>query len=34
MGKELFYLGAGARLMAAPVKTGGPFDAGTPVALF
>ncbi len=33
-GKELFYLGADARLMAAPVKTGGQFDAGTAVALF
>ncbi len=33
-GKELFYLGADARMMAVPVKTGGQFDAGTPVALF
>ncbi len=33
-GKELFYLGEDARLMAAPVKTGAGFDIGTPVELF
>jgi len=33
-GKELFYLSADSRIMAAPVKTGCNFDAGTPAALF
>jgi eukaryotic-like serine/threonine-protein kinase len=33
-GKELFYLASDSRMMAAPVKTGSNFDAGTPVALF
>ncbi len=33
-GKELFYLGEDARLMAAPVKTGAGFDVGKAVALF
>jgi Tol biopolymer transport system component len=33
-GKELFYLSSDSKMMAAPVTTGGRFDAGTPVALF
>jgi len=33
-GKELFYLSSDAKMMAAPVRTGANFDAGTPVALF
>jgi eukaryotic-like serine/threonine-protein kinase len=33
-GKELFYLAADAKLMAAPVQTGQGFNAGAPVALF
>ena len=33
-GSELFYLAPDARLMAAEVKTGTGFEAGTPVALF
>jgi serine/threonine protein kinase len=33
-GKELFYLAADGKIMAAPVTTGANFDAGTPVALF
>ena len=33
-GKELFYLSADGKMMAAPVKEGANFDAGTPVALF
>ena len=32
-GRELFYF-AGSKLMAAPVQTGGAFQAGTPVQLF
>jgi len=33
-GKELFYLSADGKMMAAPVTTGAHFDAGTPVVLF
>jgi len=33
-GKELFYLSADSKIMAAPVNTGSNFDAGTPTALF
>jgi eukaryotic-like serine/threonine-protein kinase len=33
-GKELFYLSADGKMMAAPVTMGTNFDAGTPVALF
>jgi Tol biopolymer transport system component len=33
-GKELFYLSTDSKIMAAPVKTGSNFDAGTPTALF
>ncbi|MGA7565278.1 MAG: protein kinase [Terriglobales bacterium] len=33
-GKELFYLSTDSKMMAAPVKTGSNFDAGTPTALF
>ncbi len=33
-GKELFYLSADSKIMAAPVKTGTNFDAGAPVPLF
>jgi serine/threonine protein kinase len=33
-GKELFYLSLDGKMMAAPVKTGAHFDAGTPVPLF
>jgi eukaryotic-like serine/threonine-protein kinase len=33
-GKELFYMGTDAKMMAVPVKTGAGFDAGTPVGLF
>ncbi len=33
-GKELFYLSSDSKLMAAPVKTGANFDAGTPTVLF
>ena len=33
-GKELFYLSADSRIMAAPTTAGANFDAGTPVALF
>jgi eukaryotic-like serine/threonine-protein kinase len=33
-GKELFYLAADAKLMAAPVQTGQGFNAGAPVVLF
>jgi eukaryotic-like serine/threonine-protein kinase len=33
-GKELFYLSADGKMMAAPVTTGTHFDAGTPVVLF
>jgi serine/threonine protein kinase len=33
-GKELFYLSAAGKMMAAPVTTGNKFAAGTPVALF
>ena len=33
-GKELFYLGLDATLMAVPIDTTGRFDAGTPQALF
>jgi len=33
-GKELFYLSADYKMMAAPVTIGANFDAGTPVALF
>lgn len=33
-GKELFYLSADGKLMAAPVKTGATFDAGALVVLF
>ncbi len=34
-GKELFYVAAGAQLMAVPVKAGiGPFETGAPVPLF
>jgi hypothetical protein len=33
-GKELFYLSADGKVMAAPVMTGTKFDAGTPVVLF
>ena len=33
-GRELFYLGAGGRLMAAPVKTGAAFEKGAPRELF
>jgi serine/threonine protein kinase len=33
-GKELFYLSSDGKMMAAPVRTGANFDAGTPVALF
>ena len=32
--KELFYLSADHKIMAAPVKIGANFDAGTPVGLF
>ena len=33
-GKELFFLSADSRMMAAPVTAGAGFEAGTPVALF
>jgi eukaryotic-like serine/threonine-protein kinase len=33
-GKELFYLSADGKMMAAEVKTGASFEASTPVALF
>ncbi len=33
-GKELFYLSADSKIMAAPVKTGTKFDVGAPVPLF
>jgi serine/threonine protein kinase len=33
-GRELFYLAADNKLMAAPVKTGARFEAGSPVTLF
>jgi hypothetical protein len=33
-GKELFYLSADGKMMAAAVKTGDSFEAGSPVALF
>ena len=33
-GKELFYIGPDARLMAVPVKTEGDFEAGIPTPLF
>jgi eukaryotic-like serine/threonine-protein kinase len=33
-GKELFYLSADSKMMAAPVNTGTNFDAGAPVPLF
>ena len=33
-GKELYYLSADGKMMAAPVKAGANFDVGTPVALF
>jgi Tol biopolymer transport system component len=33
-GKELFYLSADGKMMAAPVTLGAGFNAGTPVALF
>ena len=33
-GKELFFIAADGRMMAAPVTAGDRFDAGTPVALF
>ena len=33
-GKELFYLSADRKMMAAPVTTGATFGAGAPVALF
>ena len=33
-GKELYYVGAGDKLMAVPVATGANFTVGTPVALF
>jgi hypothetical protein len=33
-GKELFYLSGDSNIMAAPVKTGANFDAGSPVILF
>jgi serine/threonine protein kinase len=33
-GRELFYLSADGKMMAAPVTMGTNFDAGTPVALF
>jgi len=33
-GRELFFLSSESKMMAAPVTTGGNFDAGTPVALF
>ena len=34
-GRELYYVGAGSKLMAVPVETGaGTFHAGTPVTLF
>jgi Tol biopolymer transport system component len=33
-GKELYYVGAGDKLMAVPVTTGASFSADTPVALF
>jgi Tol biopolymer transport system component len=33
-GKELFYLSADGKMMAAVVKTGDSFEAGSPVALF
>ena len=33
-GKELFYLSADDKMMAAPVTSGANFDAGTPVTLF
>jgi len=33
-GKELFYLSADSKLMAAPVTTGSNFDLGTAIALF
>jgi eukaryotic-like serine/threonine-protein kinase len=33
-GKEVFYLSADRKMMAAPVTTGATFDAGVPVALF
>jgi Tol biopolymer transport system component len=33
-GKELFYISTDQKLMAVPVKSGPPFEAGTPVPLF
>ena len=33
-GKELFYLSADGKLMAAPIRAGATFDAGAPVVLF
>jgi hypothetical protein len=33
-GRELYYRAPDARLMAVPVQTGEPFNAGTPEALF
>ena len=33
-GKEFYYLAPDGKIMAAPVKMGANFDAGTPLALF
>ena len=33
-GRELFFLGADARIMSVPVQAGDPMDVGTPVPLF